>query len=478
MKTIINFIIVILITTFLPTTLVHAQQSVQSNKVCTKVGNSQTPNPCQTRNNCSIDPTSIQVDESPACINSGKGLNPLPFTISCPLSKDNNPADYKITTGSCRYLSTDSYGHGNPYGGYSSCTNLYRSCGALIDCDPNKSSNCIQGNKYLRHSLDIETQIDVVSSQGSSVYKEVYLPFINGTESVSWTHTKIPDDKSWGTGSYWETNYQGKNIKLYFLHLQPNSNNIASGAQVKSGEKVGILWDWVGSSNGSPHLHAGVYIDGQPVETEMEAGMCAREVNMACRSPIKTSPPPPINDSELSQAIKNEFGINLTGDWGKEALRWMYEEFYRIKQEYPKFAEMLNGHRIQACNCSPNQMEGYVQMNQRGAWGTREKFIPTLIHELGHNIVSYNTGSLFTKYQSDWITNGKQVFSAYANGYTQENNRLHENYAEMISYCMTGDGVANNALYPVSVDGKMFSPSKWQFYKPIAEEITGGICQN
>jgi hypothetical protein len=177
----------------------------------------------------------------------------------------------------------------------------------------------------------------------------------------------------------------------------------------------------------------------------------------------------------------------MQGDWASypKHMRWVFEKFWELKQTNPNFMKMINDRPIELCNtCSdPNQLSGYVKMMTTGSYTNQKAFITTLLHELGHDIYhnQRKTGALSDRYDSIYRTNGRKAFTSYANIHTDEDSagnvideRLTENYAEMIAFCLTADAVAHHSkVSPQWINLEIWS----MIYKTLTEEITGGPCQ-
>ncbi len=196
----------------------------------------------------------------------------------------------------------------------------------------------------------------------------------------------------------------------------------------------------------------------------VKVGTPTTEKPAACTAPItstatglQSADAPYIDPSGLKKAIVDEIQVDMQGEWTEQALRWFYEKMYQIKRTNPKFTELIIGEKIVLCECEPNQLAGHVRMSQ--GYSDGEKFMGTLIHELGH-VIYHNR-----KYDGNLTT---EHATAFASGALTDykSGDITEQYPEMITYCLTKRPV-----------GALLSEEKWQnLYKPIAEKITGGPC--
>ena len=168
-------------------------------------------------------------------------------------------------------------------------------------------------------------------------------------------------------------------------------------------------------------------------------------------------PAPTVAAGELTQAIKNEFGVDMQGAWSEQALRWIYEAFYRWKQTNPKFMNFLNGQPIILIpNASgANAYGNTVKVGQTYSEG--DKFLGTLTHEFGHII--YWTKPLGENFRIE----AENLYTAPGPVTTYGDGDNTENYPEIISYCLTRRSV-----------GTLISQQRWEErYKPLAEKIVG-----
>lgn len=175
-------------------------------------------------------------------------------------------------------------------------------------------------------------------------------------------------------------------------------------------------------------------------------------------SQLKPKSAPEVNNSNLKDAIKNEFSLDMRGDWNPQILKWIYERFYVFKQTNPQFINLISGEYIQLCNCYPNQESGYVQMHQN--YSDPDRFIATLTHELGHDIYWHRT--LGESKKDDHAKLHIRVGPATSYGSSEP-----ENYADMVAYCLNGRAVG-------SLTGQLL----WtQEYTPLVSQIVGP-CKN
>ncbi len=187
-----------------------------------------------------------------ACKTRGQGVGsgPLGLTVTCPLDPVNNE-NFAISTGTAKNP-VNGKGHGGI--GYAACVSPpYASC---------------------PYSPQLKSAIDVVLQTGATAGAPVYLPFINGNQSIEWnliqgpTHIATANGTSWGYKMVYEGNYNGKKLTLDLTHL---SSNISKSQTLRSGDKVGVV------SSQVPHLHTAVAVDGVWVEAAKEAFMCFKE---------------------------------------------------------------------------------------------------------------------------------------------------------------------------------------------------------
>lgn len=168
-------------------------------------------------------------------------------------------------------------------------------------------------------------------------------------------------------------------------------------------------------------------------------------------------PAPTVEAGQLVQTIKSEFGVDMQGAWSEQALKWIYEAFYRWKQTNPKFMNFINGQPIILIpNASgANAYGNTVKVGQTYTEG--EKFLGTLTHEFGH--VIYWTKPLGENFRLE----AENLYTAPGPITTYGDGDNTENYPEIISYCLTRRSV-----------GSLMSQQRWeQYYKPIAEKIVG-----
>lgn len=159
-----------------------------------------------------------------------------------------------------------------------------------------------------------------------------------------------------------------------------------------------------------------------------------------------TSTAPAVSDPELLATIKNEFGLNMTGNWPVKYLKWIYEEYHLLKQTNPNFIRLIQGERVDQCNCSlPNQEKGYVEMSIVGKYeNDRATFIATLSHELGHAIFHNKPSTVTGRFVHGPTFASVGSFSSYASAYTNSWTRETENYAEIVAYCLHGKMVGGS----------------------------------
>ncbi len=217
---------------------VYAQQSnsVKSNTFFTKVGEPTEPKPGS----------------------GGIGVGSGEEVITCPLSKDGS-GSFNITCGTALNKASNGCGHGVPPR-YPACTRPpYASC---------------PFSKQLTSAIDVQP----ANSNGGGV--AVYLPFINGKESVQWKKVDgpislvgpEPAKAYWGEKLEYEASLNGKTYRLDLTHLGKQSLN--SGAST-SGDQVGTTL--VGLDGGSSgHLHTAISVDGKWLDAISEAKLCIK----------------------------------------------------------------------------------------------------------------------------------------------------------------------------------------------------------
>jgi hypothetical protein len=228
MKILLVMILLTLISVLYHVSTVYALTGVTSNPVTTKVGTPSGPPP-----GASSKPTS-----SASPTDSG----PLGVTVTCPLFQNGQGA-VNITCGTAKNKAPGSNcGHAVPPS-YPACASPpYASC---------------PFSPQLKAAIDVRP----AGSDGGGV--SVYLPFVNGNQSVSWVRVSGPISITGFRGAYWgekleyATTYDGKSIRIDVTHLNRGSFP-ASG---KSGDLIGLTL--VGLDGGhSGHLHVAASIDG------------------------------------------------------------------------------------------------------------------------------------------------------------------------------------------------------------------------
>ncbi len=196
------------------------------------------------------------------CKASGGTPGPLGFSLTCPLDPVENTS-FATTCGTYDYPASNGCGHGKPPQ-YASCNpDIYAVCGS------------VDSSGFRQHGDFLKKSIDVIVPGGDSSYKSIFMPFLNGDETVTWTKKEGPtplDQGRWGYKFIYTANYKGKEILLDLSHL--NSRLVNDSSSIDSGEKLGTLFPsgvW-----GGAHLHTGVKVDGTPIEVQQEALMCKK----------------------------------------------------------------------------------------------------------------------------------------------------------------------------------------------------------
>lgn len=214
--------------------IAQEKASNNSNKVCTKVGNPTTPNPCGATNSCS---------ETNSCAPNDKPGN-LGIAVSCPVGNN-----FTVKCGTADDPVPGVCGHGG--------------IGYPPICDP-AFYNCSNS----RYSDGLYKAIDVAVP--SQVSAPVYLPFVNG-EGVTWNQiqglTPIGANAVWGYKLVYQTNYKDRQIRLDLTHL---SGDTSKNQTLQSGETVGTYYSGIG------HVHTAVWVDNQWVEARLGVGMCVK----------------------------------------------------------------------------------------------------------------------------------------------------------------------------------------------------------
>jgi hypothetical protein len=169
---------------------------------------------------------------------------------------------------------------------------------------------------------------------------------------------------------------------------------------------------------------------------------------------------PSIDAGNLKQAILDQFGVTMQGAWGEQALRWVYEKFYQLKQTNPKFIDLIRGQSVVliADAGGANAFGNVAKVGQGYAEGA--KFLGTFIHEMSHVIYWTKPLDANLRVSADGLYGSVGGVTSYGAG------DITENYPELISYCLTKRPV-----------GSLTSQERWdKYYRPLAEQITGGAC--
>lgn len=359
--------------------------------------------------------------------------------------------------------------------------------------------------------------IDVATDGG-----DVFLPQIGG-QNVNWklnlAYPIAPGDGG-GNGYVFETEAGGTRWHMDFVHMAgapvevgqtyPSGTNLGKVHQTHVHFTVGrnlanspvpgtatdcdpgwLVSDFVCDPNApvptpTDNRPSGLSSQGTKASNRLcvKVGTPTTEKPAACTAPVSPVTPgvapgaaPPVASGEFVQTIRSQFGVNMEGGWGETHLQWIYEKFYELQQTNPKFIELLSRETIGLTdsNEGPNQLATYVRMPQDGYWANNNNFMPVLIHELGHTIYhnKRDAGALSSKHNDIYNSNGKPALTTYVSGYG-EPTRMTENYAEVIAYCLTGDGVYNH----MKGGAGSINLEYWAtYYKTLAEEITGGACR-
>lgn len=155
-----------------------------------------------------------------------------------------------------------------------------------------------------------------------------------------------------------------------------------------------------------------------------------------CEKPI----PPNIADSELKQAILDQFGINMIG-FGTEYLRYAWEKFWDISNT--KFFQHLKNRTrakgtiidvrqaggSQQFACGESETDITLQQAGRGGKFDKTTFTTILLHELGH--ILYWCVSDADSYRSDHDKLYVEIKGMTGYGRAVDTT---ENYPEMITY--------------------------------------------
>lgn len=345
----------------------------------------------------------------------------------------------------------------------------------------------------------------------------VILPQI-GNRNVEWKLTtrnySVDGSEGGGLGNTFEAVAGPDTWYLDMLHLQPTS--LQTGQSYLSGTEVAT------SVGAHVHTTIGKNLSRTPSagsETDCDPGwmpsdfMCdpsqlpagatqkvglgtqSKKSNMACvkvgnptdpdpctiaaagggtRAPVCTVGPngeeicetvrsaPSVETAALSETISNEFGVNMQGGWSERGLRRVYEAFYQWQQTNPKFIQLIKGQTV-VWIPNPDEANAFGNVAKVGdSYDDGQKFLGTLVHEMSH--VTYHTKpiELNFRYEADGLFRNPGVVTSYG----ASNSDGSENYPEMLSYCLTGRPV-----------GDLISQERWvQYYKPLAEKITGGPC--
>ena len=207
----------------------------KSNLFCTKVGNPTEPMPA-------------------ACTQgSGGGLppgtgtpGPIGFSLSCPLG-----SDYSVSCGTAANPIGGRCGHGGV--GYGACSAPpYATC---------------------PYSPALKASIDVVLKSGNAAGAKVYMPYVNGNESITWTKQQGPvaiSGGAWGYKFIYTSVYKGKNLVLDLTHVNPS----VTADVLQSGDHATSVYSGT-DGPGAGHLHTALSVDGVWVEPGQDALMCA-----------------------------------------------------------------------------------------------------------------------------------------------------------------------------------------------------------
>lgn len=187
----------------------------------------------------------------------GSPTNPGPagISVTCPISQNNT--DFRVTCGTQADPIPGSCGHGG--------------IGYPQPCDTKRGYACVNGD----YTIQLKKALDVTLKAGgpSTVNKPVYLPYINGNQSINWTVKQAPQQLGGGFGwkVLYEGDYNGKKITIDMTHINSNIKT----TNLKSGDQVATVYNVDGNEKDpSGHLHTAVAIDGVWVEPRKDLNMC------------------------------------------------------------------------------------------------------------------------------------------------------------------------------------------------------------
>lgn len=210
------------------TTEVYAQ-TVKSNEVITRVGN---PSPR-------------------ANAQGGTNAGPLGITVSCPFYQSGGNTPVNVTCGTAKN-SVNNCGHGG--------------AGYPQPCNPKIYASC-------PYSAQLKAAVDVRMPGTSGGNLPVYLPYINGNQSVNWVKVSGPiaiNNGSWGQKLEYSTIYNGKNIRVDMTHLADSIFPVTG----QSGDRVGVTLAGM-DGPGAGHLHTAASIDGVWVDSIDQSFICS-----------------------------------------------------------------------------------------------------------------------------------------------------------------------------------------------------------
>ena len=338
--------------------------------------------------------------------------------------------------------------------------------------------------------------IDVLTNGG-----DVYLPQIN-SQNVNWTTISdysVAAADGGGFGYTFQTNVGSDTWYIDFLHMA--GANVKIGSILPSGTSIGKVVAahvhfTVGKNlNGTPAAGSPSDCDPNwmpsdfvcdpslqgttPTVTTPGAARMVKSNNLcvkvgdapepkpdACTEAVATGgslpfspvgPAPTVEAGQLVQTIRDQFGVDMQGAWNEQALRWVYEAFWKWQTTNPKFMALINGQPVIliANAAGANAFGNTVKVGQTYAEG--DKFLGTLVHEFGH--VIYHTKPLTSNFriEADDAYSRPGPVTSYGDG------DITENYPEILSYCLTKRPV-----------GGLISEQRWESrYRPIAENIVG-----
>lgn len=213
-------------------------QTAITARACVKVGSPSEAKPAV----CSQPTSGSQIGPNEPRIGGVDGIN-----ITCPIDRG----------GGFRYICGTS-------------TNVRNGCG---HGNPTAYTACIPGIYVCPFGPQLKSAVDVRPLDGNGNNAAVFLPYINGNQSVTWTKVAGPiaiSGGSWGYRYEFETTSSGKRIRLDMTHI-----NKEITSSVNSGEQIGTVYSGF-DTDGGGHLHTAASIDGQWIDSISDSFYCSK----------------------------------------------------------------------------------------------------------------------------------------------------------------------------------------------------------